>query len=192
MYKAIIFVYTKMLVTDYCGMEGLEMMDGRGEDGSDGTQCVTLSNKDFTNSILLSLVLYLGTASAYLSSRLVGQLDSAKGYAFMATVCNILLFICMPVLAMYFFLGFFVFNLSSMSVIMYMILPQLYPTLARNSGFGLIDGGGKMVASVALFIVVALLDYSVSAALALLLLVSTALFLHVLFSDLKHNVEIER
>jgi hypothetical protein len=166
LYKGLLYVLTTMFRKNFCG---LHVGGSKSEDVN--PHCATLSNGDLISGIILSTVFYPSTVvSVYLTEK-IGDNAALKIFALLSLIFNIIMLICMPVPLAYVNLGLLCFSIAAMSLVFYMILPQMYPTVARNSGFGLVDGVGKLVASVGIFVITAALTSSMRGAIGILIVI---------------------
>ena len=172
LYKGLLYVVATMFAENFCGVEGNGLTsDSNSKSEGNYYDCATLSNGDLIGGILLSIAFYPSTiVSVYLSKK-IGENRALRTFAVLCLVFNVAMLICMPVPLTFLNLGMLIFSVAAMSLVFYMILPQMYPTVARNSGFGLVDGVGKLVASIGIFVITAALDSSIRVAVGILIII---------------------
>lgn len=178
LYKGLLYVITAMLAADYCGMA---VTSSRDPVTSSLDGCATLSDGDLLNAIFLSIPFFLATVVCIYLKHRFKEVLMLKVFALLCLVTNLIMLVCLPVAVLYINLGLLGFGASGMALIFYILLPQLYPTVARNSGFGLVDGVGKLVASAAIFAITAVVSYSVRGAIGLLIGISVLNVIQALF-----------
>ena len=163
---------TGIFAKNFCGLTISDSpIDQNSGSNDDISECDTLSNGDLINGILLSVALYPSTVISVYMAEKIGENRTLKLFAMACFVfCAALLF-CLPTALIFLNIGLLIFSVAGMSLVLYMILPQMYPTVARNSGFGLVDGVGKLVASIGVFVITAALESSVRGAIGILVLI---------------------
>ena len=172
LYKGLLYVVTGIFAKNFCGLTISDSpIDQNSGSNDDISECDTLSNGDLINGILLSVALYPSTVISVYMAEKIGENRTLKLFAMACFVfCAALLF-CLPTALIFLNIGLLIFSVAGMSLVLYMILPQMYPTVARNSGFGLVDGVGKLVASIGVFVITAALESSVRGAIGILVLI---------------------
>lgn len=189
-----LYVLTGMMSTNYCQISSVELTPPSLQNGTSATTCEkALTDSDFFNGILMSSAFFGSTAVGIVMAKKLGEVLSLKIFAVGSLFFSFFLLICMkPPILMFIAFGGMAFCVAGLSLQIFIILPQIYPTVARNAGFGLIDGLGKLVASVAVFLITALLNYGNRAAMIFIILVIAALVVQVLFTKLSKRLEDEK
>ena len=159
-YKGLALIFVTCLTADYCGMKMVSSNNDTNVEGAN-EPCKRMSDRDYINGMFTAMVLFISVfVTIYLTKRMK-EIWTMKILSLSAIFFNFLLLFCLPKLMMYISFGMILFTLNGISVVFYIILPKLYPTIARNSGFGLVDGISKIVASVFTFFITILLNHSV-------------------------------
>ncbi|XP_063694860.1 putative transporter SVOPL isoform X2 [Bolinopsis microptera] len=186
LYKGLLYVVATMFAQNFCGLKvGGSMSDISSDSGVEG--CATLSNGDLISGILLSAAFFPSTIVSVYLTKIIGASRALITFAVCCLISCVILTICLPVPIGFINLGMLIFSVAAMSLVFYMILPQMYPTVARNSGFGLVDGVGKLVASVGIFAITAALDSSVRGALGILIIICLLINVQVFFLKVKSD-----
>ena len=171
LFKGLLYLVTHMMAYNYCGLStGIPITVTNSTELTE--HCDHLTNKDFINAMLLSVAFFPSTLFAVFSCKNFGELRSLRVFSLAYLFGITLLFFCLPKVLMFIFIGWVIFFVAAISLVMYIILPEMYPTVARNSGFGLVDGLGKIIASVAIFGITAMLNYSTRLCLGIFVVIA--------------------
>ena len=159
-----------IIAVNYCNMGTATFIEDTTEETAE--RCQTLTNKDLLNGMCLAAALYPSTLAAVLLSDKLGKLFTLR----LLSTCLVLVFgamlFCFSKFVMYFIAFFVIVFITSVCIVMYLILPDMFPTIARNSGFGLVDGVGKTVAAVAVFGITAMFNYSIKGCIGIFICIS--------------------
>ncbi|KAL5257724.1 hypothetical protein ACHWQZ_G012593 [Mnemiopsis leidyi] len=194
LYKGLLYVVTGIFAKDFCGLTISDSALNSNLGSQDNfSNCDTLSNGDLMNGVLLSVALYPSTVISVYMAEKIGESKTLKLFAVACFVFCTVMLICLPTALFFINIGLLIFSVAGMSLILYMVLPQMYPTVVRNSGFGLVDGVGKLVASIGVFVITAALESSVRGAIGILVLICLLIIVQSLLlrvrGDLKDNQE---
>ena len=187
-YKALALIFVTCLTADYCDMK---MVSSNNDTNIEGAHepCQRPGDRDYINGMFTALVLYISLfVTIYLTKR-IKEIWTMKILSLSAIFFNFLLFFCLPKLMMYTSFGMLIFTFNGISVVFYIILPKLYPTVARNAGFGLVDGISKIVASVFTFFIIILLNSSIKGSIGAVMTISAVILIQLFAPGLQNKLE---
>lgn len=168
-FKGMLYVVTAIFAQNMCAAGDEELAEASVlVYGQHIASCKALDNGDLESGMLLSLSFYVSTVLTVLMTKRFGEHLTLKSLGLLCLVVAFLMLFCLPGPLFLINLALNALSVAGISLVFYIILPQVYPTVARNSGFGLIDGCGKLVSSVAIFGLTTTLNFSIRAAIGLL------------------------
>ena len=190
-FKGFLYIITAIFATDMCESNHKVWGQNRTENLAFGQKvgCATLEDSDLINGVILSLAFYASTIMTTILVKKVGEYWSMKFLAVASLFFSVPILFCLP--SVFQLLSMFVMftGIAGISLVFFIILPQIYPTIARNSGFGLVDGVGKIVASLAVYAITTTINYSLRGAIGLLIGIMGLLLVQVLALNVENISE---
>ena len=183
-FKGLLYITTAIFATNRC-----ETNRGHKVWGSNPTdnmpfgkpvQCATLDDADLVNGALLSFAFHASTILTMILVKRVGEYWTLRLLSVSTLFFSCLLIFCIPGHIQLVSIFMIAVGVAGISLVFFIILPQIYPTIARNSGFGLVDGVGKIVASLAVYAITTIINYSLRAAICVLVGMSSVLMVQIL------------
>lgn len=181
-FKGVLYIITAIFATNMCGSNHKVWGSNPSEKLAFGqeVECATLDDSDLINGTLLSLSFHVSSILTIILVKKFGEYWSLRFLSIAGLLFSIPMMFCLPGNIQIIAVGVMGIGISGVSLVFYMVLPQIYPTIARNSGFGLVDGVGKIVASLAVFAITTIINYSLRAAIGFLIGIMAALLIQVM------------
>ena len=181
-FKGVLYIITAIFATNMCGSNHKVWGSNPSEKLAFGqeVECATLDDSDLINGTLLSLSFHVSSILTIILVKKFGEYWSLRLLSIAGLLFSIPMMFCLPGNIQIISVGVMGVGVSGVSLVFYMVLPQIYPTIARNSGFGLVDGVGKIVASLAVFAITTIINYSLRAAIGFLIGIMVVLLVQVM------------
>ena len=183
--KGLIFMFTTIFTSNYCNITLRDIIAvSQSEE-----HCNVLSEQDFLTFFYVAVIQYVATIGAIVLTNLIGQILTIKILAGVSLVTTLLMLICMSKSLITVTLVVVFAGILGLSISIYTVLPQVYPTKARTSGMGIVSGISVFVTAVILFILVLVLSQSVKGGIGLIIFLAGAINIQVWLPGLKDKID---
>ena len=183
--KGLLFIFTTIFASNYCNITLRDVIAASKSE----EHCDVLSEEDFLAFFYISVIQYFACLGGLVLTKLIGQILAIKVLAGVSLVANLLMLICMPKSLLETTLVVVFIGILGISMSMWAVLPQIYPTKARNSGMGIVSGLSVFLMAFILFILIFVLSHSVKGAIGILIVLAGAINIQVWLPGLKDKID---